>query len=135
MAFTYNLSTDVGKVRLQIPDKINSEAEGSIFEDEELQVFLDMPGVGGDVLRASAYACRVIARDEARIQKVQKILDIQTDGAKLSAEFRAHAKELMAEADRVEEGADDGNGGFATVKVIRSDFQAREARSGRRRCR
>ena len=116
MSFTYDLSTPVGQIRLLIPDSVNTDAEGSIFSDEELTAFLGMDGVSGNNLRAAAYACLSIARDNALVQKVQKVKDVETDGAKLSAEFRQHSNWLMAEALRVEAG--DG-GDFVAVRLPR----------------
>lgn len=49
MTITYDLSTDIGKVRLKIADK-----SGAQFSDEEIQVFLDE--ADGDILIASALA-------------------------------------------------------------------------------
>jgi hypothetical protein len=50
MAFTYVLATDVGKIRLLIPDRVTP---GHIFEDDELTGYMTLEG---DV--RSAAACR-----------------------------------------------------------------------------
>lgn len=50
MAFTYVLTTDIGKVRLLISD---SDATAFHFTDAEIQVFLD---IGGSVLAAACKA-------------------------------------------------------------------------------
>ena len=42
MAFTYNTTTNVGKVRLLINDKINTPSHNAQFSDGELQIFLTM---------------------------------------------------------------------------------------------
>jgi len=41
MSFTYVLATDIGKIRLIISDKTDTDYH---FEDEELQAFLDSEG-------------------------------------------------------------------------------------------
>ena len=51
MVFTYDLTTDIGKVRLLISD---SDVTSFHFTDEELQVFLTMSG--GSLLIAAGYA-------------------------------------------------------------------------------
>lgn len=56
MAYSYSLSTDIGKVRLEIQDTTEATA---IFSNEEIQVFLDDEG---SVLGAAARACEVISR-------------------------------------------------------------------------
>ena len=50
MAFTYDLATDIGKVRLLISD---SDATSFHFTDAEIQVFLD---IGESVLAAACKA-------------------------------------------------------------------------------
>ena len=59
MTFSYTLSTDIGKVRLEIQDTASATA---LLTDEEIQVFLTDEGT---VLGASARACEVISRKYA----------------------------------------------------------------------
>ncbi len=47
MAFTYDLSTDIGKIRLRIDDKAIDDA---YYSDEEIQAYLDM--AGGNITKA-----------------------------------------------------------------------------------
>lgn len=61
MAATYNLATDVGKVRLEIPD---TNVKKPIFEDEEIRYFLDANK--GDIYLASAHALSIIMGDPNR---------------------------------------------------------------------
>ena len=61
MAATYNLATDLGKVRLEIPD---TDIRKPIFEDEEIQYFLDVNG--GDIYLAAAHALSIIMGDPNR---------------------------------------------------------------------
>jgi hypothetical protein len=62
MAFTYVLSTGVGKIRMRLPDK--TENSGSFpddanFSDEELTQILS--DEGGEVMRAVAACCEILA--------------------------------------------------------------------------
>ena len=53
MAHTYDLTTNIGKVRLLIGDTDIVPITDAQFSDEEIQVFLDM---GGTILTAAGYA-------------------------------------------------------------------------------
>jgi len=61
VAATYNLATDLGKVRLEIPD---TDVKKPIFEDEEIQYFLDVNK--GDIYLATAHALSIIMGDPNR---------------------------------------------------------------------
>ena len=54
MAHTYDLTTNIGKVRLLIGDTDITPTTDAQFSDEEIQVFLTMSG--GSLLIAAAYA-------------------------------------------------------------------------------
>lgn len=54
MAHTYDLATDIGKVRLLIGDTDISPTTDAQFSDEEIQVFLTM--ASNSILIAAAYA-------------------------------------------------------------------------------
>ncbi len=68
MAFTYVLTTDIGKLRFELGD-ISATAgkgvkpDGTYITDEEIQLLLDREGSVG---RATAAACEVLARMYAR---------------------------------------------------------------------
>ena len=71
---------------------IAAPGAGEVFTDDQVTAFLAMEG---EVVKlAAARALGVIAVSEALIAKVIKDGDLSTDGAKLSAELRAQAKEL-----------------------------------------
>ena len=93
MAYTYDLSTNTGKVRLLIPD--NSE-DDYIFTDEEIESFIAMTTEDDEVIlyNATALALESIATNEALVQKVIKILDLSTDGTKVAKELRERAEKL-----------------------------------------
>lgn len=53
MAHTYDLTTDIGKVRLLIGDTDITPTTDAQFSDEEIQAFLDL---GGSILMAASKA-------------------------------------------------------------------------------
>lgn len=62
MSFSYDLSDDVGKVRLELGDTTNGTGvrpNGANLSDEELQYWIDREG---HVMRAVAAACETLAR-------------------------------------------------------------------------
>lgn len=87
MAFTYlPATTDIGKIRLLIPD---SDAANAIFSDEEITALLLMEG--SRVKRGAAACLEVLSSSEAYVQKAIRLLDLSTDGPKVAAELRARA--------------------------------------------
>jgi hypothetical protein len=93
MSFTYDLSTSVGRVRMVIPDRNESE---QIFSDEEIEAFLS---IEGDLKLATALALETIASDQALVLKVITLLDLKTDGAKTSDALLARADRLRSQVD------------------------------------
>lgn len=120
MAFTYNLSDEIGRVRLLIPD--NKET-GYIFEDEEIDTFLVLES---GVKRSAALALETIASNEAMVLKVIKLLDVQTDGAKLAEALLKRAATLRKQAQDEDDvtGVEDS---FAVVEWILTPNQYAEA--------
>lgn len=100
MAFTYNQGTDLARVRLLITD---TNENSPIFQDEEIQEFLDLTGydTGNDVFYAAALALETIARSEALVQKRITILDLSTDGPAVAKELRESAKELRRKSEEM----------------------------------
>jgi hypothetical protein len=109
MMFSYNLGEDSGRVRLLIPD---SRATGYVFEDEEILAFLSLE-IG--VKRAAALALETIASDQALTLKAITLLDLTTDGAKVSDALLKRAGSLREQATLEEEGQGEG---FAIAGVI-----------------
>ncbi|MFI6296853.1 hypothetical protein ACIBEJ_35050 [Nonomuraea sp. NPDC050790] len=91
MAIDY--ATDVGKVRLLIPD---TDEQALLLSDTQIAAFLSMEGA---VKLAAASALEVIASSEALVSKVIKTQDVSTDGAKVAAELRARAAGLRKQVD------------------------------------
>lgn len=107
MAIDY--TTDLGKVRLLIPD---TDESNQLFSDAQITAFLTMEG--GIVKKAAAAALETIASNEAMVSKVIRTQDLSTDGAKVAAELRARAAELRRQVDEDDPDA----GGFNVVDFI-----------------
>lgn len=69
MAFTYDLTNDIGKVRLMISDTVSTDY---IFTDEEIQAFLSMQENNlyltaaqayGTIIRSRALLSRAVSRE------------------------------------------------------------------------
>ena len=119
MTFSYDPTTEVGKVRMLIPDRVE---ENAVFSDEEIAAYLEMNEA--NVRRAAAEALETIASDEAMTLKVISTLDLTTNGASTSAAILERAKILRqqaAEADAGEEG-----GMFDYAEMIPNAFTRRE---------
>lgn len=112
MAFTYDVSTDRGKVRLLCTDTLESNA---IFQDAEIDAFLTL---NTSVRLAAAAALEVIAANEVLILKKIINLDLETDGPAVAKELRELAKQLRAQESAV--------GAFDFAEQIHDDFTARE---------
>lgn len=109
--------TPLGQVRLLIPDAAQDAAGKYIFTDDQLTALLALHK--GSIKRAAARALDIIATDTALLLKVVRTDDLQVDGVKVSAELRAHAKELRAEAD-ADDLEDSYDTGFQIVYPSRS---------------
>lgn len=91
--FTYDLNTDIGKVRLLCTD---TDQINNIFEDDEISGFLNMTAYDGDkdVRLAAALALETIATSEALVQKKMSVLDVSTDGPAVAASLMQRAQKL-----------------------------------------
>lgn len=118
MTFTYDTTTDIGKVRLIISDR---DVANIIFQDEEIQAFLDMNQ--SSVQRGSAAALDTIASNEAMVLKVIQTLDLSTDGASLARALREHAKQLREDADTAD-ASEEGLLDYA--EMVTNAFTARQ---------
>lgn len=118
MTFTYSLSQPRGQVRLLIKDTVIGTA---VFTDEELDALLLMEA--SNVKRSAALALETMASNDAYVLKVVKLLDITTDGARVSDALLKRAAELRAQADFEDAGTD---GGFDVAEMVLDDFSFRE---------
>lgn len=72
MTFTYVLSTDIGKIRLELGDTSATagagvKPDGTNLTDEEIQVWLTREGA---VMPAAAAGCEALARMWARVANI-----------------------------------------------------------------
>lgn len=104
MAFTYDLATDVGKVRFLIPDH---DADAYELEDEEIEYFLDGAGTVG---AAAVRACRWLAR------KYAQRASFDADGLQVQ-----HSERAKVYAARAEELARELLGSVGTISLERED--------------
>ena len=118
MTDSYDPTTEIGKMRVIIPDRDEANV---LFQDEELQVFLDL---AGDVRRAAADALDTLASSQAMILKVITTLDLQTDGAATARALREHAKALREQARE----ADAGDGNLFEIAEMPDDAFTRRER-------
>lgn len=94
MAWTFDPTTDRGRVRLLIGD---DDTDNQIFQDASIDAFLALEG---DVVKlGAAAALEAIASKQAYIQKVMKVGDLTTDGAKLAQALRELAANWRAQVD------------------------------------
>lgn len=100
MAFTYDLATNVGKVRLLIADTVE---DGAVFEDEELTALLTMEG--SVVKSAAARALETLAANKAKLAVRVTRGSVTDDLSQVAKELRESAKQLRAEADSEDDGA------------------------------
>ena len=119
MAFTFNVATDAGKVRLLIPDR---ESTDPFFQDDEIDALLELEE--SVVRRAAALALETMASDAALCLKAVRLLDIQTDGKSVAEALLARAKVLRAQADTDE--MDDDGGLFDIAEMVPNTFAWRE---------
>lgn len=119
MAATYVPGTTVGNLRLLALK--DTDISDPVFTDEEYRVFYSFEG--SNMRRAIARIYETVAGSELYIQKVIKLLDITTDGAKLADAFLKNAKEQRKLAD--EEEAREGTAWDIAEQNV-SEFAARE---------
>lgn len=90
-------ATDVGKIRLLIPDTAVDTSNNYLFSDDQLTALLGL--YDDNVKRSAAQAKDIIASETTMLLKYVVTDDLQVDGPKVAAELRAQAKELRAQAD------------------------------------
>lgn len=107
MAIDY--TTPAGQVRLLVADV---DETTPVLTDGQLAAYLTLEG--GVVKLAAAAALEAIAVSEVLVSKVIRTQDLAADGAKVSAELRARAKDLRQQAADEEDAA--GDDAFAVVE-------------------
>ena len=117
MTWTYDPSTDAGKVRLRISD---TDSDRTVMSDEEITACLDM--AGNSIPLAAAMALESIAVNEILCLKVVNLMGaIQTDAASASKVLMALAQKLR---DEHTNGPPD-EAGFLTIEMV-DGTEARE---------
>lgn len=119
MAFTFDVATNRGKVRLLAADKATS---GHLFEDDEIDAFLSLES--SNLRRAAALALETAAADQALVLKAMTLMDISTNGPAVANALMARARALREQADGAE-AAEDG-GAFDIAEMVITDFAYRE---------
>lgn len=123
MTVSYDLTTTVGQMRLLLPDRPvypdgTTDTANVLFTDEEHAQFYALED---NLRRAVALAVETVASDQALLLKYMRSGDFLTDGAKVSAELRARAKDLRAQAAFVEDEA----GAFDYAEMVLDPATAR----------
>lgn len=115
MAFTYDVTTDRGKVRMLITDR---DSSNSIFQDDEIDAFLSLEG--NSVRLAAATALDAIATDQALVLKKIVMLggDLETDGPAVAKALREQAKALRD--------TENESGAFDIAEQVVDTFSFRE---------
>jgi hypothetical protein len=124
MTVSYDLATEVGKVRSLIPDRPtlgddSVNPDGIVFSDEELGYFLELEG---DPLRAAARGLESMATDQLLLFRIIKTGQLTVDGAKLSQQLLATAKQLRESAAEI----DAAEGAFDYAEMVLDPFSARQ---------
>ena len=120
--FTYDVSTNVGKVRLNIADIDLRTITGTrpdwtvLFTDEEIEVFITR--AESNINLASAYALYAIASSRVLLAKKKQLGDYMEDLTAIGKEVRAQAKAFVDISEDAPAGA------YAEQGV--TDFAARD---------
>lgn len=107
MAYTYDTTTDVGKVRLMIQDIV--EADAIFTDDAEIEVFLELMG---SVISAAGMACMVIASNKTLLAQSIKTLNWTEDNESAAKSWQYQSSrffELDPQYDYAEEPLTDFN--------------------------
>jgi hypothetical protein len=116
--YTYDVTTTTGKVRLLCQD---FDMDNAIFDDDEIQAFLDLNGA--IVRYAAAQALLVIAASQAYILKRTKTLALEQDGPAVAKALQELAKELTRQED---EGVGTDEASFDWAESAYDAFSERE---------
>jgi hypothetical protein len=119
MTWTYDPTTNVGKVRLRISD---TDTTRRILDDEDIEAFLEMSG--DSVVLAAAMALESIAINEVLCLKVVNLMGaIVTDAASAAKQLLALAKSLRAEYEQM---GDSDSPGFLSIEMVDGVLMRRE---------
>ena len=94
MSFSYDTSTNVGKVRLWIQDTVSS---GAAFTDEEINVILSSNG--NDIKLSAAQLLIILASSKAKLAKRKSAGKYSEDTSQIAKELREQAKAILEQGD------------------------------------
>lgn len=120
MAATFDPATLLGKARLLAQD---TDTDNAIFDDAEMQAFLDMSS--GSPVLAAAKALRVIAANQVYRLKAIKLLGLTTNAHLAAAEMRQIADDLEARYEIGDDGTGDMTGLFDIAEEVVDEFSFR----------
>lgn len=120
MAFTYDLTTDLGRVRLMAPDR---DPDAPIFQDAEIEAFL---AIEGDTKLAAALALETIASDTAMSLQWIKAGSVQLDGQKAADAVLSRAALLRGQAEMIDPTTGGVYTGFDIAEMVTGPFSYRE---------
>lgn len=118
MSYTYDPTTDIGRVRRTLPDKTESEA---FWTDEEINSFL--VDEDNDWRRATALALETMASDDLLVLKAIKIQNLETNvdrTASVLLKRAASLRQLAADADAASGDA------FDVITIVVDDNQYKQ---------
>lgn len=119
MTWSYDPTTDVGKVRLRISD---TQMTRPIFDDEDIEAFLEM--ASDSIPLAAAMACETIALNELLCLKVVNLMGaVVTDAASAAKQYKSLASALREEHAGT---ATSTAPGFVSIEMADDFLQRRE---------
>lgn len=130
MSFTYDLTTAVGQIRLEIGDTSSATDEGikpngTNFSDEELTHFYTAES--SNLLAAAARACEVLARMWVRAGKSVTIRGYRIDTTKKAEDLLDQARELRKQSGTLFKS---GSAPMTPVDGYSNDVNSRENEGG-----
>ena len=96
MTWTFDVSTNIGKLRALIGD---TDTSSQRISDEELQVFLDQ--TSNDLLLSAAYACRNLATKYAFLGGKKSAGNYSEDNSGIGKAFLDMAKNFQEMAESI----------------------------------
>lgn len=117
MAFTYDLTTDRGKVRLNLGDTVENTGprpDKRNFTDAEIDHFIDTETEGNNAATASGF--ETLSSEWASYRITEREGEVSFDGKEVSDNYLKLAKEWRSKPD----GGD--SGGSLKAGVIIHDF-------------
>ena len=119
MADTYDITNDIGKVRLYIQD---TDTADTVFSDGEVQVFIDATA---SLRYAAAMALRTMSSSTARLAKRVKTLNYEEDTKSVAAGILSAAAAFEAMEDNVPyaEGAEQSLTDFSSVQIFENEAE------------